>query len=373
VVSARLRSSPVVRVGFVPLIDAAPLIVARETGLFDEVGLRVELHRQIGWGNVRDRLLFGQLDAAHALLGLAPAARIAAPNRPAPIINVMSLGTGGDAVTLSRRFVDAGVNSAAMLGQYLKSNRLVEPPVFGHVFQSSVHHYLLREWLSRGQIDPDVDVRLTVVPPILAASQMQQRHLDGFCVGEPWNLIAQREQSGKIVALTTDILESHPDKMLAVRRDLLDNDPATVFRLIMALIRAAEFCADPARRAELARMLSLPQYLDVDVDVLTASLSLDRHFNLRSTLQHFRRDGWHMRSFAAGALFPNLGFCHWLIEQMVRWSHVDPLVDVPLIATACTHTDSFREAAATIGIDCPADDLTRIGTSVARTTALVNA
>ncbi len=366
--AARHRSSPSVRVGFVALIDAAPLIVAQELGFFDDVGLRVQLHRQIGWGNIRDRLLFGQLDAAHALLGIAVTSAIAADaseSAAPPILNVMSFGTGGDAITLSRRLIDQGITTAATLARSLRQVRTAAELNFGHVFGCSVHHYLLREWLARGQIHPDNDLRLTVVPPILAASHMADGYLDGFCVGEPWNLLAQRQRIGQIVALTTDIMPSHPDKMLAIRRSLLDEDPSTVFRLIEGLIRACQFCADASHHLELSRLLARPEYLDVDAEAIAASLSLDRQFNLRPSISHFRKPDWHMRSFSPASLFPNVGAGHWLIEQMIRWGHVSPEVDPLAISNLVTHTASYREAADTLAIETPAADFTPIGKATA--------
>ncbi len=348
--------------GFVPLIDAAPLIVAHELGFFEDVGLRVQLQRQIGWGNIRDRLLFGQLDAAHALLGLSVMSAVDANGGVPPILNVMSLGTGGDAITLSRRLIDQGVTTAATLAKLLRNTRHPTPPQFGHVFGCSVHHYLLREWLARAEINPDEQISLNVVPPMLTASHMAQGYLDGFCVGEPWNLLAQRERTGQIVALTTDILASHPDKMLAIRRSLLDEDPSTVFRLIESLIHACKYCVDPANHLELARMLARPEYLDVDAEAIAASLSLDRQFNLRPSIQHFRKPDWHMRSFSPASLFPNVGAGVWLLEQMIRWGHVASDVDPMAVSVASTHTASYREAAATLGVECPPVDFTPIGT-----------
>ncbi len=347
-----------------PLIDAAPLIAAQELGFFEDVGLRVQLKRQIGWGNIRDRLLFGQLDAAHALLGLAVSTAIAVNGVNPPVLNVMSLGTGGDAITLSRRLIDQGITTAAMLAKMLKNTRHGSRPQFGHVFGSSIHHYLLREWLSRAEIRPDEQVSLNVVPPILTASHMAQGHLDGFCVGEPWNLLAQRARTGQIVALTTDILPSHPDKMLAIRRSLLTDDPSTVFRLIEALIHACKYCADSVNHLELARLLARPEYLDVDVEAIAASLSLDRQFNLRPSIQHFRKPDWHMRSFSPASLFPNVGGGAWLVEQMIRWGHVASDVDPLAMSIVSTHTASYREAAATLGVDCPITDFTPIGSGM---------
>lgn len=356
----RHRSSSNVRLGFVPLIDAAPLIVALEMGHFADVGLRVQLHRQIGWGNVRDRLLYGQLDASHALLGLAISSAMQNEEAPA-ILNVMSLGTGGDAITLSRRLLDQGVNSAATLAKLIRSTRNPKPLQFGHVFGCSVHHYLLRDWLARAEINPDTQVQLNVVPPMLTASQMAGGHLDGFCVGEPWNLLAQRERSGQIVALTADLLQSHPDKMLAIRRSLLDEEPSIVFRLIEALIHACGYCSEPANHLELSKLLARPEYLAVDAEAIAASLSLDRQFNLRPSVQNFRQPGWKMRSFARSSLFPNLGYGVWLIEQMARWGHVSADIDPLAISRAATHTASYHEVAATLGIDCPPTDFTPIG------------
>jgi ABC-type nitrate/sulfonate/bicarbonate transport system substrate-binding protein len=356
---SRHRSSPLVRVGYVPLIDAAPLIVAQEHGFFEAVGLRVDLDRQIGWGNVRDRLLYGQLDAAHALLGLAISSALSldAHDTTPPILNVMSLGTGGDAITLSRRLTDRGIDSGGALALHVQQTRSEVPLRMGHVFGCSVHQYLLREWLARAGIDPDAQLRLSVVPPMLTASQMGQGHLDGFCVGEPWNLLAQRERTGHIVALTTDILESHPDKMFAVRRSLLEQDPSVVFRLIEALLHACAYCAESKNHFELARLLARSEYLNVDAEAINASLALDRHFKPRTGGGPSRKAGWHMRSFAPPSLFPNIGFGVWLIEQMQRWGHADAGIDAAKLAARVTHTDSYREAAATLGIACPERDL----------------
>jgi len=181
--SAAASRPAALRIGFVDLIDAAPLIVAFENGYFADEGLRVVLERQLGWGNVRDRLTFGQLDAAHALLGMPLFSQIQRDRFVEPLVALMNLGAGGDAITISRRLFDAGVRSAPTLGQYIANGRRVEPMCFAHVFSASMHHYLLRDWLSAGGIDPDRDVYLRVFPPSQMAGHLLRGSLDGFCVG----------------------------------------------------------------------------------------------------------------------------------------------------------------------------------------------
>ena len=138
---------PALRLGFIPLIDAAPMIAARERGFFAEEGLTVSLHRQIGWANVRDKLSFGHLDAAQAL-GMPLASYLGRDSFFEPLVAVMGLGSGGNAITVRRALFEAGVKSAADLAMMIRQRPGLGRPVVGHVFTSSMHHYLVREWLS---------------------------------------------------------------------------------------------------------------------------------------------------------------------------------------------------------------------------------
>jgi two-component system, oxyanion-binding sensor len=345
------RSLPHLRLGFVPLIDAAPLIIASELGYFDAQGLRVDLERQIGWGNVRDKLLFGHLDAAHALLGLPvtsslDAARLAARR----LVSVMSLGTGGDAITLSHRLTEQGITTSATFAKQLRQQRN-SSFTLGHVFSSSVHHYLLREWLSRGQVDCDSLVHLAVVPPPQTASHLEKGYLDGFCVGEPWNTVAQQAGHGNIVCLTTDILPAHPDKVLAVSKQFVDEEPLLVQKLITAILRACEFCQNPAHLDQLVDMLALARHLDLDRKVIRASLLMDRRFNLKPSLSHFRSPDWHMRSFAPSATEPRVEHATWLLEQMHRWGHIDSAAPIQALAASSIVDGPYRAALREAGFE----------------------
>ncbi len=266
-----------IRIGFTPVLDAAPLIVAAELGYFTEEGLTVHLDQQIGWGNVRDKLTFGQLHASHALLGMPILSQIGADHFVEPLVSIAALGSGGNAITISRRITSAGVNSAASLARWLARTNGADPtsrPLFAHVFGCSMHHYLLRDWLSGGGAEPDEDVRLCVLPPQQMPEQLGKGFIDGFCVGEPWNTVAMRAGWGSIVAFTTDVLPSHPEKVLAVTRRWHEQNPAAARGLVRATLRGCAYCENADHLDPLAEILSGPRYFGLPKALLRESLQL---------------------------------------------------------------------------------------------------
>jgi ABC-type nitrate/sulfonate/bicarbonate transport system substrate-binding protein len=339
------RSREPLRIGFVDLVDAAPLIVAHECGFFADEGLRVVLRRQLGWGSVRDRLTFGDLDAAHALLGMPLFSRLRRGGFLEPLVSVMNLGAGGDAITLSKRLFDAGVRNAAAVGQFGRSMASGERLVFAHVFNCSTHHFLLREWLAAGGVDPDRDVELRVFPPNQMPGHMARGHVDGFCAGEPWNTIAERDGVGRIAVLTTDIIPNHPEKVLATTARWAEANPAALVPLVRAVIRGCAYCDDAANRDAVAEMLSRPEYLALPAVDLRKSLAL-------------REDGTATpaRSFAPADTFPSKTHAAWMVSEMVRWGQLPADVDVRAIARSCVDTAAYRAAAETFKLACPPTD-----------------
>ena len=355
---AALRERPrgnALRVGFVPLIDAAPLIVAHELGYFEHEGLRVRLDRQVGWANVRDKLTYSHLDASHALLGMPPASAMRVEGFAEPLVSVMALGSGGNAITLSRRLAERGVRSAATLARWVHDRHNDRQPVLAHVFGCSTHHYLLREWLAAAGIGPDLHVRLCVIPPPQMARHLEAGHLDGFCAGEPWNTLAEQGGFGSVVAPTTDIVPGHPEKVLAVSRRWAAHHGDAVRGMVRALLRACLFCDDPANVPVLAELLARPHYVGAPAGVIEASLRVDRTVGLGPKFTGVRPADWRMRSFAA-ATFPGATHAAWLVEQMVRWGHAPADTDPCAVARACTDARFYRDAAADLGLECPADE-----------------
>ena len=325
--------------GFVPLVDAAPLIAARELGYFADEGLDVALQRQIGWGNVRDKLTFGQLHASHALLGMAPLSVLGTEQFVEPLTAIVSFGAGGDAIALSRRLAAMGVSSAEALARLIRS-RQGRPLVLAHVFSCSTHHYLLREWLSGAGVDPDADVHLCVLPPPQMVQQIAAGFLDGFCVGEPWSVLAAHEQQATAVAATTDLVPHHPEKVLAVTRRWLDAHRDHAERLVRAILRGCQYCQAPAHARDLARMLAKPKYLGCPVEVLDCTLAAPTGF----------------RSWAAVTTFPSATHAAWLLGLMRKWGHVPAGADLIAVARESMDSRPYRAAAMSLGWTCPAND-----------------
>jgi ABC-type nitrate/sulfonate/bicarbonate transport system substrate-binding protein len=342
-------SSVEVRLGFVPLLDAAPLIVADARGYFREEGLAVVLDRQIGWGNVRDKLVYGHLDASHALVGMPPCSLLGREHFSEPLIGIMGLGSGGSAISLSRKLIEAGVTTAADLSLHL-GTRPPRRPVLAHVFGCSTHHYLLREWLAAGGMDPDRDVQLVVLPPPQVARQLEQGCVDGCCVGEPWNSAIEAAGTGGVVAATTDLVPGHPEKVLAVTRRWLDGHRGAAEALVRAVLRACAFCESEEGREQLPEILSPPQYLDTSTETL-----------LRSVTRRTPR--W---SCAPQHTFPSANHVSWFLDQMIRWSHLPPEADVPTAARESLHPETYRAAAQAIGVPCPAQDLPPLAAAAER-------
>ncbi|HVT81147.1 MAG TPA: CmpA/NrtA family ABC transporter substrate-binding protein [Phycisphaerae bacterium] len=354
------------RLGFIPLIDAAPLIAAQENGFFACEGLAVSLHRQIGWANVRDKLSFGHLDAAHALLGMPLASHMGRDSFSEPLVAVMGLGSGGNAITVRRDLFDSGIKSAADLARMHREQPAHGRLVVGHVFGSSMHHYLVREWLASGGLNPDSDTKLCVIPPAQMTEHMRGGYLDLFCVGEPWNTVAAREAVGATLVSTTDILPRHPEKVLAISHRFAAQAGgfagATITSLVRAVLRGCLWCAELAasgRGKELAEMLAQPQYLAQPVDVLQESLSINRDFGASRIQKNARPGNWTARSFSpelSGGTFPNKMHAVWMLREMIRWGHLHPDANILEIADRCCDTTAYRAAATSLGVGCPDND-----------------
>ena len=352
------HSSPLVRIGFVPLTDAAPLVVAAEQGYFGDEGLSVRLERQIGWGNVRDKLTFGQLDAAHALVGMPLWSVLRREVFAEPLVALMNLGGGADAITFGRRLTHAGVTTAADLAAWVSDGRRSvggPVPAVAHVFGCSVHHYLLRAWLAAGGVDPDRDVRLCVLPPPQVGRQLEKGYLDGFCCGEPYNTLSAGEGYGRLVAVTSDIVPAHPDKVLAVTRRWAEEHPDVLPRLCRAVLRAMQFCDDDRNLPAVAELLARPPYLNLPAEPIRRSLSLLRTFVEPGAARAVDRIQQRGRQFDPATAFPSVTHHAWYAGQMARWGHLADGVDVLAAATACVWAEPFRQAAGDLGVACPDD------------------
>lgn len=303
------------RVGFIALTDAAPLIVAQTQGIFRRLGLTVRLSREVGWATVRDKMIYRELDASHAVAPMAAATTLGLGCLPTPCVTAFVLNAHGDAITLSTALWKRGVRDAATLRDEITRIRHERLPVLGVVFACSAQNILLRDWLRAAGIDPEKDVRIVVVPPAQLHRNLAAGTLDGYCVGDPWNSLAVREKTGWIAATSAQISTGHPEKVLMVREDFAVARAEEHLALVAAAAEAAALCDDPAFRPELVKILARPEYLDVPARVLAPALV--GPFALGAELGSVDAADY-IRFHAQDANTPTPTRAQWIIDGLVR-------------------------------------------------------
>jgi NitT/TauT family transport system ATP-binding protein len=342
------------RIGFIPLVDAAALIVAVDKGFAASEGLEVELVREVSWSNVRDKLNIGLFDAAHLLAPVAIASSLGLGHVKVPIVAPFNLGINGNAITVSPalhvalmeeiegdRF-DPLVTAKALAKVVARRRKAgAEPLTIGMTFPFSTHNYQLRFWMGAAGVDPDEDVRLVVLPPPFMVDSLGSGHVDAFCVGAPWNSVAVDLGIGHILHFASDILAHAAEKVLAVRRTWADKNPELVAALVRAAEKGAEFIENAANRAEAARILAQPERIAVDAEVIQRTLDGRLKISPDGT---FRESGRYLLVGREGAGRPDPVQAAWLYAQMVRWGQAPLTSDGVRTAMGVFHPDLYDAA-----------------------------
>jgi nitrate/nitrite transport system substrate-binding protein len=353
--------------GFVPLADCAPLIVAERKGFFREESLSVRLSRERSWASLRDKLAYGLLDGAHMLAPLPLAMTLGLSGPKAAMLVGLSLNLNGNAVTVSRALAAemaaadpeaTAAGSAAPIAAVAAARRRAgaPPPVFAIVFPVSSHHDQLRYWLAAGGVDPQRDVRIVVVPPPQMVAHLSAGRVDGFCVGAPWGDVAVDQGVGVIATTGWQIWNNAPEKVFAVTQAWAATRPEAYRAVLRALIRAAAWLDRPQHRAEAVAMLAAPEVLNAPAASIAASLvgrpgdALIDGLPAHGPVYHRRAAGLPWRSHAA-----------WFLAQLRRWGELPEGVDIAAAAAAVYRPDIYRAAAWDLGYPAPAADDKREG------------
>jgi len=342
------------RIGFIPLVDAAALIVAVDKGFAAAEGLDVTLVREVSWSNVRDKLNIGLFDAAHLLAPVAIASSLGLGHVKVPIVASFSLGLNGNAITVSPALhaaIMAEIDgdpfdpmvTALALSRVVAARRKsgAEPLTFGMTFPFSTHNYQLRFWMAAGGVDPDEDVHMVVLPPPYMVDSLASGQVDAFCVGAPWNSVAVDLGVGHILHFVSDILVRAAEKVLAVRQNWSENNPQVLAALIRAASRAAEFIEQPENRAEAAGMLARPERIGVDADVILRTLDGRLKISPDGTMRESSR---YLLVGREGAARPEPAQAAWLYAQMVRWGQASISPEALRIAEGVFRPDLYDAA-----------------------------
>jgi nitrate/nitrite transport system substrate-binding protein len=327
--------------GFIRLTDNATLIIAKELGYFDDEFLDVQLESQANWRVLLDRVISGELDGAHMLAGQPIGASIGVGS-DAHIVTGFSMNLSGNAITVSNEVwelmkeqnpdLDTGKPPHPISAENLAlALDTISPFRMGMVYPVSTHNYELRYWLAAGGIQPGfytasdttgqtgADVLISVTPPPQMPATLSQGTIHGYCVGEPWNQQAVFSGIGVPVVTGHQIWNNNPEKVLGVRADWAERHPNTHIAVIKALIRAAMWLDESVEnRREAARILSRPEYIGADFEVLANALVGTFEFEKGDV----RDMPDHIVYFRYHANYPFYSDAIWFLTQMRRWGQI---------------------------------------------------
>lgn len=323
------------KLGFIKLTDMAPLAVALELGYFDDEGLSVQLEAQPNWKVLQDRVLDGQLDAAHMLAGQVLASQAGMTGNQ-KLQTALVLDLHGNACTVSSQIWQQ-LSAKTTPPIPLDATALQSIPTqlkFGMVFPVSSHNYELRYWLAAGGLHPgfyapktgdnsgqlEADVLISVVPPPQMPAALESGTVAGFCVGEPWNQQAAARKLGVPVISNSDIRGFMAEKVLGVNSKWAAKHPVTHLKLVKALIRAGAWldAQDNANRAEAAQMISAAYYVGADAAIIKRSMTGEFEFAPGDN----RKAPDFNVFFRYHATYPFYSDAIWYLTQMRRWGQL---------------------------------------------------
>ncbi|SEL62614.1 nitrate/nitrite transport system substrate-binding protein [Atopomonas hussainii] len=341
---------PLLNLGFMALTDSAPLIVAATQGFAQSQGLTLELKRQPSWSTLRDKLATGELDAAQNLYGLVYAMHLGLGGSPVtPMAVLMNLNHNGQAITLSRRLREAGVNNGKSLCEFIRQSD--KPLRLAQTFPTGTHAMWLNFYLGSLGLDPRTDIESVVIPPAQMVDYLARGDIDGFCAGEPWGAQAISTGAGFTLITSQQIWPDHPEKVLSTRADFIAQYPNTARALMRAVLEASQFIElSQQNREDTAALISGRDYVNAPTDSIAARF-LGRY---EDGLGFAWQDAHAMRFFAGGQVnVPYLSDASWFLSQFRRWGLLEADLDYAAVVNQVQQLALYREVAQSLGIPSP--------------------
>lgn len=348
------------KLGFIALTDSAPVIVAKELGLFAKYGMpNVIVAKQASWGATRDNLVLGSdgggIDGAHILTPMPYFMSMGIAAKLTPMSILARLNVNGQAISVSKEYLGAkaDLNAAKMKGVIAARKAAGKKITMAMTFPGGTHDMWIRYWLAAGGIDPDNDVGLITIPPPQMVANMRADAMDAFCVGEPWNDQLVAQQLGYTAVSTGQMWMNHPEKSFAMRSDWVAQNPRAAVAITAAIIEAQRWADNPANIARLAMMIGGPAYLKVPVSDIADRLQ--GNFTMGDG-RKFPNAAFKMKFFANYASFPYKSHDLWFLTENQRWGKLPMTLNTNAIIAKVNRSDIWRKAAAAIGGSGPAGD-----------------
>jgi nitrate/nitrite transport system substrate-binding protein len=351
-----LQDKPVIRLGYIPLTDCAPIVMAKELGLFAKYGVNVEVSKEASWANVRDKILTGELDGAHCLFSMPLSVYTGVGGKEGSEMKIaMILNNNGQAISLSKDFCGkVGFKQtskvASVVGAKLKADKEV---TFAMTFPGGTHDIWLRYWLAAAGVSQKTSKIITIPPPQMVAN-MKVGNMDGFCVGEPWNGVAVKQDIGFTEIASQDIWKHHPEKALVVNKKFSETRTEELKLVMKAVLEACKWLDNRANRKKASPIVG--KYINAPADVIEARLMGDYNLGCDQGTEIYT-DNYMLFHRNGETNFPRKGHAIWFMTQYMRFDYLQQAPDYKAIADKLILQDLYREVATSMGIKIPADDM----------------
>ena len=321
------------KVGFVPITCATPIIMAHPLGFYEKYGLDVEVIKTAGWAVARDKSLNKEYDASHMLTPMPLAMTMGAGSSAKPYIMPAVENINGQAIVLANKHKDK------------RDPKQWKGFKFGVPFEYSMHNFLLRYYVAEFGIDPDTDIQIRVVPPPEMVANLRAGNLDGYLSPDPFNQRAVWEKIGFLHMLTKDIWEGHPCCAFACSQEFAVTNPNTYSALLKSIVDATQFSSDPANRKDIAKAIAPKNYLNQPIPVIEQVLTgtyADGLGAVKKVPDRIDFDPFPWHSMAV-----------WILTQMKRWGYVEGSIDYKKIAEQVYLASDAKKMLTELGYGAP--------------------
>ena len=300
------------KIGFIPITCATPLIMAHPLGFYQKQGLNVEVVKTAGWALIRDKMLNKEYDATHFLSPMPLAISMGAGSNQVPMNVATIQNTNGQAITLANKHKDK------------RDPKMWKGMKFAVPFEYSMHNFLLRYYVAEAGLNPDTDIQIRVVPPPEMVANLRAGNIDGYLGPDPFNQRAVFEEIGFLHLLTRDLWDGHPCCAFGSSTEFIQKNPNTFAALVRSVLTASAMARDPKNRELIAKVIAPAQYLNQPETVISQVLTgkfADGLGNIRTVPNRADFDPIPWQSMAV-----------WMLTQMKRWGYVKGDVDYKQIA-----------------------------------------
>jgi nitrate/nitrite transport system substrate-binding protein len=347
------------RLGYIALTDAAPLIIAREKGMFAKFGVPdMDIAKQASWGATRDNMALGTkangIDGGHILrpkTHLYATGQVMQNKLPLPMYTLLSLNEDCQGISISNEYKDLkiGKDSSPLKEAFARKKAAGKELTAAMTFPGGTHDLWIRYWLAAGGIDPDNDIKVITVPPPQMVANMKVGNMDCFCVGEPWNEQLVNQDIGYTALTTGELWTKHPEKILGMRADWVDANPKATQAILMAVMEAQMWCEKAENKQEMAEIVGRRQWFNVPVADIIGRIRGDINYGLGRKVSDpkLAMKFWGEKGEVS---YPWKSLDTWFIAENIRWGKFEPGIDIKALVDRTNRSDLWSEAAKSLGI-----------------------